>query len=612
MTLPSLPIYPIPRTIEQNDGCLSISNILMGKILDFLIDAELPDEINGILDETIPPQGYSLRITLSGIHLAASERQGFFYGMKTICQLIFHHNNKLPCLTINDFPDIPVRGYLLDISRDKIPTQESLFSLVDTLSSLKYNQLQLYMEMAFAYKGYEALWEDKDPLCKDDIIALDIYCRQRGIELVANQNTFGHMERWLDHPLLAHLAEVSGGFRDPSGNYRNHRFSLNPTHPESLPFIENLMNQLLPNFSSSLVNINCDETFDIGQGCNRELNKTRGPGRLYIDFLKKLISIIHKHKRKALFWGDIIKHYPALVPELPDNIIALDWGYEEDYDFTASTAVYRQEGIPFYVCPGTSSWVSLTGRWHVAKKNIENAVSGALTNRAAGLLLTDWGDFGHHQQQIISYPAICYAAGLSWNSEGNKDKDLAIPVSNWFLKSTEPQWGEFLLKAALLNQATGMEFRDGAVTGSLLFNQMTNRMIKRLKSFSSQGLHQGMTQATSLLNEVMNIDPDREELRLYQRELQFSISLFLHACRLASHLDTAQTIEVWDLPEETRESLSLEIESFFTEYQSLWFHKNRKGGLKNSLERLEFLKGLYDHTERRIPPEEFSTKRKGA
>ena len=38
------------------------------------------------------------------------------------------------------------RGLMLDISRNRVPTVETLHSLVDALQALNYNELQLYTE----------------------------------------------------------------------------------------------------------------------------------------------------------------------------------------------------------------------------------------------------------------------------------------------------------------------------------------------------------------------------------------------------------------------------------------------------------------------------------
>src|SRR5205085_841863 len=105
----------------------------------------------------------------------------------------------LPELRINDSPDFAVRGIMLDISRDKVPTMPTLFALVDLFAELKINQLQLYTEHTFAYANHPDVWRDASPMTPDEIKTLDAYCRTKFIELVPNQNSFGHMERWLKH-----------------------------------------------------------------------------------------------------------------------------------------------------------------------------------------------------------------------------------------------------------------------------------------------------------------------------------------------------------------------------------------------------------------------------
>ena len=610
MKIESLPLYPIPRSIEFMTGTYDVKKYLFKEINNYLFDSPLPSCIAFTMDESIPSEGYHIIVAANAITIEYSDKHGVFYSIKTLSQLIGNLGEHIPCMEIRDYPDIPNRCYMLDISRNKVPKLDTLLTIVDILSLLKYNQFQLYIEHTFAYQGYEQIWAESDPLTKDDILALDKYCQKRGIELIPNQNCFAHMERWLDHPSLSYLAEVKGGFVDPKGDYRNHNFSINPTHSDSIPFIDDLLTQLLPLFTSDKVNINCDETFDLGKGKNKELCDSIGKGQLYTNFLKQLFSLVHEKGHIALFWGDIIRNYPEYIKYLPTNIIALVWGYEDDFDFTEETKVFNKERIPFYVCPGTSSWVSLTGRWKTAKKNIESAAAGAMENKAYGLMLTDWGDFGHHQQQAISYPAICYAAGMSWCGERNKGKDLSWPISRLILNSDEKFWGEAVLRIGQLNHSIDMEFKDAAITGALLFNQMTNRLIKRVERFSKSGLERGIKLAEQLIEEITGRSPVSEKTWIFQKELLLSLALFIHACRLALSLNASDTIEVFDLPQEDRAMLSFELGELLPEYQNLWLYKNRWGGLCESLGRLKFLKGLYDHTNIRIPPEEYNKKNK--
>jgi len=51
-----------------------------------------------------------------------------------------------------------VRGAMLDISRDKVPTMATLYGLVDLLADPTVNHLQLYTEHTFAYARHREVW----------------------------------------------------------------------------------------------------------------------------------------------------------------------------------------------------------------------------------------------------------------------------------------------------------------------------------------------------------------------------------------------------------------------------------------------------------------------
>ena len=89
---------------------------------------------------------------------------------------------------------------MLDVSRNRVPTRTTLARLVEVLDRCRFNQLQLYVEHTFAYAGHEDVWRDASPLTADDLRWLDDRCAEVGIELVANQNCFGHLAPWLAQP----------------------------------------------------------------------------------------------------------------------------------------------------------------------------------------------------------------------------------------------------------------------------------------------------------------------------------------------------------------------------------------------------------------------------
>ena len=130
-------------------------------------------------------------------------------------------------------------GYMLDVSRYRVPTMETVKRQVDILAELGYNHFQLYTEHTFAYPGHEDVWREASPFTPAEIRELDAYCAERGIELVPNQNSFGHLEHWLSHPAYNHLAEApQGGTRHgswvcarPAGEEQEIWLHLDPDYP---------------------------------------------------------------------------------------------------------------------------------------------------------------------------------------------------------------------------------------------------------------------------------------------------------------------------------------------------------------------------------------------
>ena len=319
-----------------------------------------------------------------------------------------------------------VRSYMLDISRDKVPSMGTLKQLVEILEKFNYNQLQLYTEHTFAYSKHESVWKDASPMTAQEIRELDLFCAMHGIDLVPNQNSFGHLERWLVKPEYNHLAELPhGGAPLPWGGFKKDPTTLCPTDPASLEFLAGLYDELLPNFESRLFNIGCDETFDLlGEGRSAAAVKEKGEGRVYLDFLLKVAELVRKRGKRPMFWGDVILRHPELVPELPKDLIALDWGYEGNHPFMDEAAKFAAAGLDFYVCPGTSSWNSLAGRVENMRENMIAAERAGHLHGAKGFMVTDWGDGGHWQPLAASLPGLILGGNLAYSGASAAKMDL--------------------------------------------------------------------------------------------------------------------------------------------------------------------------------------------
>ncbi len=370
-------------------------------------------------------ENYQLSVCQTEIRITAESETGLFYGLQTLRQLIRTEGTELPGVKIDDAPDYPARGFYHDCTRGKIPTLETLFKLADKLAYYKLNQLQLYIEHTFAFARHSDLWSGADPLTAEEIIRLDHYCRERHIDLVPSLSTFGHFYMGLRSPRKKHLNEldVDAPALPFSFHDRMAHYTLNASDPESIRLVEDMLAEFLPLFSSSYFNICCDETFDLGKGKNAaKVAKLGSTEKLYVDFLLKIIAVVKKYGKQVMFWGDIIAKAPELIKRLPSDTIPLEWDYSAAAT-SRDTEVMRQSGLKFYVCPGVSGWNTFLNRIIPASQNIVNYAARGLKFGAAGLLNTDWGDYGHVNLLGCSYHGLALGAAAAWNCKAASDPD---------------------------------------------------------------------------------------------------------------------------------------------------------------------------------------------
>ena len=466
-------LVPPPRRLAPLPGALRLPRGLAEALEGWTLARPVPAAVQaavGAGEGAGPAEGYELLVEQRGVRLRAAGRPGLFRGMMTLRQLLRQTDadGRLPALRVEDEPAFPVRGVMLDVSRDRVPRMETLLRLLDLWAELKLNQVQLYTEHTFAWPSHPEVWREASPLTPAEVEALDRACAERAIELVPCLNTFGHMERWLRHPRYAPLAECPGGFADPWGVFHPEPSTLNPLDPRAIGLLGGLFDELLPCFTSRQVNVGGDEPWELGQGASREACLERGRGRVYLDYLSKIHELVERRGRVMQLYADILLHHPRLVRELPRGVVALDWGYEADHPFERECALLADSGVPFLVCPGTSSWNSLAGRWANARANILAAAREGRRAGAGGLLLTDWGDNGHWQQLPAAVPGYLLGAAAAWAPAAAEGLDMEGCLSRHFFRDPTGKAARALLELAGVYEDGRARLHNAGVLAVLL------------------------------------------------------------------------------------------------------------------------------------------------
>lgn len=357
---------------------------------------------------------YEIRIAEAQIEILAGNDAGAYYGVQTLRELIRLHGKALPCCRINDWPSLARRGVYHDCSRGKVPKVSTIKELVERLAHWKINEYQIYIEDVFTFKKHPLIGRDSSPFTPADILEIQEHCKKHHVNFVPSLSSFGHFERILMLSKYQKLGEMPGYRNFPGGT------TLCPSDPGSIRLVSDLYSEFVPLFTAEDFNVCCDEPWELGQGRSKTTAERIGRGRVYLDFILKLRTLCLKHGKRMNMWGDIVMEHPELIPQLPKDIVLLNWDYYKEEKRMRRTNEFADAGLPFVCCPGVNDWQSHGTRLQTALTNISNFGKVAVQYGSEGILNTEWGDGGHRNTLGVALCAFAFGAANSWNPSSAK------------------------------------------------------------------------------------------------------------------------------------------------------------------------------------------------
>ena len=374
--------------------------------------------------EKLPAEGYEIVVSPTAVLVRGNDSPGLFYAIQTLKQIVRSQGRTIPCLKIVDSPTFPNRGFYHDVTRGKVPKLDTLKEIVDHLAEWKINQLQLYVEHTFAFRFDPKIAENCSPLTPEEILELDAYCRDRRVNFVPSLQSTGHLGHILSLPQYRAFADVetTNTWERMAWPQKMRGLTIDTRNPAAMHLLEQMYDEFLPLFTSPYFNACSDETYDLGMGKNKEVAEKIGPGRLYLDHIEHLNAMSKSYGKTLMIWGDIVKKYPDLIPDIPKDIVLLDWGYGANTKFE-NCKLFEDAGLRFYVCPGTSGWNRIINGIGNADLNIRGYAAAGAKYGAIGILNTDWGDYGHYNFLSGSWHGMALGGEMGWNVDGAKSPE---------------------------------------------------------------------------------------------------------------------------------------------------------------------------------------------
>jgi hexosaminidase len=369
--------------------------------------------VRAVFDTSMQLEGYVLATGPGVVDIVASTDAGIFYGVQTLKQLVVGAGAtaRVRGARIRDWPAMRWRGLHDDMSRGPIPTVEFQKRIVRQLAAYKINVYSPYFEHTFDYASYPLSAPPGGRVTPAEMRDLVAYARRYHVEVIPEQEAFGHLHLLLKNETHAPLAET------PNGHV------MAPGQPGAMEFVRKTFKELDATFPGSFFHIGADETFELGRGQTRarvleearrlKNDEREGVGAVYLDFVTRIARELAPYQRKLLFWGDVAMNHPALVRTLPKELIAVAWWYDPIPSFDKFLQPFKDVGMTTWVAPGINNWNRVYPNNHNALINIRNFARDGQRYGSTGLLNTNWDDDG---DALLNqgWMGILWGAAAAW------------------------------------------------------------------------------------------------------------------------------------------------------------------------------------------------------
>ena len=459
-----LPAEPVPG-FAWNHVDLSVFDMIP-RLKKIVVDpagpstTAIPDDVPVTYVDGQRPGWY--RITLNGkVTVEAADSDGAYYATVTLDNL--RRASTVPSAVVEDWPDLPYRGIMLDISRN-FTKKDNLLKLIDILAHYKVNRLHLHMgddegwrveidglpELTSygAYRGIPVLKEDgsiEEPdalmptycMTPDrhdtetmgngyyshaDFVDILRYVDARHIRVIPEFDTPGHSRAAVK--AMEYRARTTGDttylLSEPEDtskyvsvqDYTDN--AINVALPSTYAFIGKVFDGLVALYAEAgvpleAIHVGGDEVPEgawVGSPACRALMEANGKtdiGWLKDYYINRVLDIAEARGVKLAGWQEVGQHLePATFDRLRKNLAFTNlWAVSRGRDQLAYT--YANEGVPVVLSNSSNAYFDF-------------AYNPSKTERGH-----NWGGYVDERRSFSFLPYDIYRS-VRWDDKGRPTK----------------------------------------------------------------------------------------------------------------------------------------------------------------------------------------------
>ena len=294
-------------------------------------------------DKKLGEEGYAIKIT-DRVAISAPTPTGLYWSTRTLLQLAEQNQERsLPQGTIRDYPDYPLRGFMIDCGRKFIP-MAYLQDLVKIMAYYKMNTLQVHLNDNGFKQYFEHNWDKTYAAFRLEsetypgLTARDgSYSKKEFIDF-QKQAASNFVEIIPEIDVPAHSLALTH-YKPEIGSKEYGMDHLDLFKPETYEFVDALFKEYLegdnPVFVGKRVHIGTDEYS----------NAKKDVVEKFRAFTDHYIRFVEGFGKQAVVWGTL-SHAKGDTPVKSENVVMNAW-----YNGYADPATMIKDGYQLISIP---------------------------------------------------------------------------------------------------------------------------------------------------------------------------------------------------------------------------------------------------------------------
>lgn len=294
-------------------------------------------------DKKLGEEGYAIKIT-DRVAISAPTPTGLYWSTRTLLQLAEQNQERsLPQGTIRDYPDYPLRGFMIDCGRKFIP-MAYLQDLVKIMAYYKMNTLQVHLNDNGFKQYFEHNWDKTYAAFRlesetyPELTARDgSYSKKEFIDF-QKQAASNFVEIIPEIDVPAHSLALTH-YKPEIGSKEYGMDHLDLFKPETYEFVDALFKEYLegdnPVFVGKRVHIGTDEYS----------NAKKDVVEKFRAFTDHYIRFVEGFGKQAVVWG-ALSHAKGDTPVKSENVVMNAW-----YNGYADPATMIKDGYQLISIP---------------------------------------------------------------------------------------------------------------------------------------------------------------------------------------------------------------------------------------------------------------------